>query len=134
MSAFNSTLLHSVAGEDNQLYASVIGVAAILATTVVLYAFSKGKESATEFPRLRGLQPYHAWNFFQKRHDFLRSGYAQNSGKSFYFKILTNKIIALSGDDARQIFFGNGHLSVDEGYKILMGAVRVSLAGIRPVH
>jgi hypothetical protein len=29
----------------------------------------------------------------------------------------------LSGQDARQVFFSNSHLSVDEGYKILMGAV-----------
>lgn len=127
MSAFNSTLLHSVVSEDNQLYASVAGVATVLATTAVIYAFgSKGKEG--EFPRLSGLQPYHAWNFFQRRYDFLMTGYRKNAGQSFYFKVLSNKIIALSGEDARQIFFSNPHLSVDEGYKILMGAVRVFFA------
>ena len=126
MSAFNSTLLHSVAGEDSQLFASVVGVAAILATTAVLYALSSGKGKENEFPKLGGLQPYHAWNFFQRRYDFLKSGYERSSGKSFYFKILHNKIIALSGEDARQMFFSNSHLSVDEGYKILMGAVRLS--------
>ena len=115
-----------MAGDDNQLVASVFGVVAILATTAILYALSSmsDKGSEHEFPKLRGIQPYHAWCFFKRRYDFLRSGYEQNSGKSFYFNILNNKIIALSGEDARQVFFSNSHLNVDEGYKILMGAVR----------
>lgn len=131
MSALNSTFLHSVAGEDNQLVASIFGIAAVLATTLILYSLGyAGKTKEHEFPKLPGIQSYHAWNFFRQRHDFLRSGYKQNSGKSFYFKVLTNKIIALSGEDARQIFFSNSHLSVDEGYKILMGAVRIPFSPV----
>ncbi|KAF9780788.1 cytochrome P450 [Thelephora terrestris] len=121
MSAFNSTLFHSVASEDSQFLAGALGVAAVFVTTAAYYALgSKGKEN--EFPKLPGIQPYHAWNFFKQRYDFLRSGYKRNEGKPFYFNILQHKIIALTGDDARQVFFGSPHLNVDEGYKILMGA------------
>lgn len=127
MAAFNSTIFHSVPGEGNQFLAGAFGIAAILATTAVYYAFgSRGKEH--EFPRLSGIQPYHAWNFFKCRYDFLKSSYERNSGKGFYFNILQHKIIALTGEDARQVFFGSPHLNVDEGYKILMGAVSISLA------
>jgi len=127
MSALNSTLLNSVAGEDNQLVAGAVGAAAILATTAVYYALNS-KDKEHDFPKLRGIQLYHAWNFFQRRYDFLQSNFERNFGKSFSFNVLHHNVIALTGEDARQVFFSNQHLNFDEGYKILMGAVRVSLA------
>ena len=126
MFALNSTILTSVAaGEDNKLLAGAVGAAAILATTVIYYALhSKDKEH--DFPKLRGIQLYHAWSFFRQRYDFLQSNFKRNLGKGFSFNILRYNIVALTGEDARQVFFSNPHLNFDEGYKLLMGAVRVS--------
>lgn len=127
MSALNSTILGSVVGEDNQLVTGAIGAAAILAATTAYYVLSsKGEDH--DFPRLRGVQLYHAWNFFERRYDFLQSGFKRNLGKSFSFNVLHHNVIALTGEDARQAFYSNGQLHFDEGYKILMGSVRVPLS------
>jgi len=125
MSALNS-ILNSVVGEDNQLVAGAVGVAAVLVITAVYHALgSKDKEN--EFPKLRGIQLYHAWSFFQRRYDFLHSNFERNLGKSFSFNVLHHNVIALAGEDARQAFYSNPHLNFSDGYKILMGAVRISL-------
>jgi len=125
MSAFNSTILTSVAGEDNQLITGAIGAAAVLATTAIYYALrSKDKES--NFPKLQGIQLYHAWNFFRRRYDFLHSNFKKNPGISFSFNLLHHTVIVLTGEEARQAFFSDAHLDI-RGYKILLGAVRVSL-------
>ena len=133
MSALNSTILTSVVGEDRQLVVGAVGAAAVLATTAVYYALgSKHKEH--DFPKLRGIQLYHAWSFFQRRYDFLQSNFKRNLGRSFSFNVLHHNVIALIGDDARQAFFSNQYLNFDEGYKILMGAVSVSLPVTRSVN
>ena len=124
MSAFNSTILSSVAGEDNRLVAGAVGAAAILATTAYYTLSSRDEEH--DFPKLRGIQLYHAWNFFQRRYDFLHSNFKRNLGKSFSFNVLHHNIVALTGEDARQAFYSHPQLDFTEGYKILMGAVRVS--------
>ena len=125
MSVLNSRILTPVVGEDNQLVAGVIGVAAILATTAAYYAF-RSEDKEDEFPKLRGIQLYHAWNFFRRRYDFFRSNFERNPGKGFSFNVLHHNIIALTGEDARQAFFSNAHLNPNQGYRILVGTVRVS--------
>ena len=125
MSALNSTILSSVAGEDNRLVAGAVGAAAILATTAAYYALGS-KDEEHDFPKLRGIQLYHAWNFFRRRYDFLHLNFKQNFGKSFSFNVLHHTIVALNGEEARQAFYSNSHLDFNEGYKLLMGAVRVS--------
>ena len=121
LSALNSTLLNFTAGEDNQLVASTIGAAAVLAATALYYALSS-RDKEHEFPKLPGIQLYHAWNFFQRRHDFLQLSLKRTLGKSFSFNVLHHNVIALAGEDARRVFFSNQHLDFNEGYKILMGA------------
>ena len=125
MSAFNSTVLSSVTNEDNLLVAGAVGAAAIVATTAAYYALGS-KDEEHGFPRLRGIQLYHAWNFFQRRYDFLHSNFRQNFGKSFSFNVLHHNIVALIGEEGREAFYSNPHLDFNEGYKLLMGAVRVS--------
>jgi hypothetical protein len=124
MSALNSTILYSIAGEENQLVASVVCGAAIVAAVAVYYALSPSNVEH-EFPKLRGIQLYHAWKFFGRRYDFLRSNFERNPGKSFSFNVLHHKVIALAGEDARHAFFSDSHLDFSEGYAILMGAVRI---------
>ena len=125
MSALNSTILNSVVGEDNRLVAGAVGAVAVLATTAAYYALGS-KDEEHGFPKLRGIQLYHAWKFFQRRYDFLHSNFKQNFGKGFSFNVLHHNIVALTGEEARQAFYSNPHLDFNEGYKLLMGAVRVS--------
>jgi len=127
MSVLNSTILNSVGGEDNRFVAGVVGVAAVLATTTVYYALSS-KNKENDFHKLRGIQLYHAWNFFRRRHDFLQSNFKQNLGKGFSFNVLHHNIVALAGADARQVFFSHPDLNLDEGYRILKGAVHISIS------
>jgi len=119
MSTLDSTIL------SNQLVAGIVGVVAILATTAAYYALSS-EDGDHDFPKLWGIQLYHAWNFFQRRFDFLHSNFNRNPGESFSFNVLHHTVVALVGDEARQAFFSNPHLNINEGYRILMGAVRVS--------
>ena len=110
---------------NNQLVAGVVGAATILVTTAAYYALSS-EDGEHDFPKLRGIQLYHAWNFFQRRFDFLHSNFSRNLGKNFSFNVLHHTVIALVGEEARKAFFSNQHLNINEGYRILMGAVRVS--------
>ena len=126
MTAHSATILRSVTDENNQLVAAAVCTAAILAATA-LYWVLGSKSEEHEFPRLRGIQLYHAWNFFQRRHDFLQSNFKRNLGQSFSFNFLNHKVIALTGEGARQLFYSHPYLNIDDGYKLLVGAVRVSL-------
>ena len=125
MSTLNSTLLTPTASGDNRLVAGAVGVAAIIATTTVYYAL-RSRDDDHGFPKLRGVQLHHAWNFFQRRYDFLQSNFKRNLGKCFCFNVLHHTVIALAGEDARRVFFSDRHLDFNEGYRILMGAVRIS--------
>jgi len=127
MSNLNYTILSSAAGEGDKLVVGAVGAAAVLVATVVYYALnSKGADGERDFPKLGGIQLYHAWNFFERRYDFLQSNFKRNLGRSFSFNVLHHTVVALTGEDARQAFYSNSQLHFDEGYKILMGAVRVS--------
>jgi hypothetical protein len=125
MSALGSIIMDFVAVWDSQLVIGAVGTTATLAITAVYYILNS-KDKGREFPKLRGIQLYHAWEFFRRRYDFLHSNFERNLGKSFSFNILHHNVVALTGDDARQVFYSNPHLNFSEGYKILMGAVRVS--------
>ena len=77
MFVLNSTILDSIGGEDNRFVVSAAAVAATLATAAAYYTLSS-KDKEHDFPKLRGIQLYHAWSFFQRRHDFLRSNFKRN--------------------------------------------------------
>ena len=127
MSSLDLSILHSLASEYNQLAAAGFGVATLLATTAVYYSLNP-KHKEDEFPKLPGIQLYHAWNFFQQRLDFLNSNFKRNSGQCFSFDVLHHKVIALTGEDARRVFYSDPRLDMSEGFKLLSGGVRVNLA------
>ena len=127
MSALNSIVTSVAAGENSQLFAGAVGAAVILAAAAAYYAL-RSKDKEHDFPKLRGIQLYHAWKFFRQRYDFLQTNLKWNLGKSFSFNVLHHNVVALGGESARQAFFSNPHLSISEGYKIFMGAARVSPA------
>ena len=126
MSILSSTILNFAPGEENRLAAGAVGAAAILATTAVYYALGP-KDKEHEFPKLRGIQIYHAWNFFQRRFDFVHSNFKRNPGNGFSFNVLHHHIVVLTGEDGRRAFYSNQHLDFEGGYKILQGSVRVSV-------
>ena len=131
MSALNSTILHFLSDKDSQLVAGAVSLAAALTAAAVYYTF--GFRERHDFPKLPGIQLYHAWNFFQKRYEFLTSNTLRNPG-GFSFKILHHTVVGLTGEEARQVFLSNPHLNMDQGYTILMGTVgdyRLSLAVIK---
>ena len=124
MSAPSYTTFPSIMVKDNQLVAVVVGAATILATTAVYYVLSS-RDQEHEFPNLGGIQLYHAWNFFQRRYDFLQSNLERSLGKSFSFNVHHNKIIVLTGEDARKTLYSNLQFSIVDGFAILGEVVRV---------
>ena len=125
MSVLNSTALQFVTGEDNQLITAAFGAAALLVATVVYCSFgSKDKENG--FPKLPGLQLYHAWNFFRRRHEFLDLNFKRNLGHSFSFDVGPHKVTALNGEEGRRVFYTEAGLDPREGLKILGRTVRVT--------
>lgn len=69
---------------------------------------------------LGGIPILAAWPFFTKRYDFLRNHFA--SGKRYFqFHVLQHRVVAISGEEARKMFFNEKGLGLDEGYRILMG-------------
>ena len=125
MSTLVPTVLHPFTREDSHLVAGVIGIAAALAATAVYCALGS-KDQEGEFPKLPGIQLYHAWNFFRRRYDFIQSNHERNLGKSFSFDVVHHKFIALTGEEARRIFFSDPHLDASQGVKLFMGSVCVS--------
>lgn len=83
---------------------------------------SSGTEA--ELHRLWGPSSLTAWQFFNKRYDFLRSNFAKTDQRLFSFRVLGHSVVALSGEEARNAFFDTRSLDFHEGYKVLQGAVR----------
>ena len=126
MSILNSTILNHIGDEDNRFVAGAVGVAAGAVLAAAAYYALGSKDKERDFPKLRGVQLYHAWNFFRRRHDFLQSNFKRNLGKSFSFNVLHHNVVALTGEDARRVFFSHPSFDFDEGYRILRGAVWTS--------
>jgi len=88
---------------------------------------------------LRGIPFVTAWTFFTKRWDFIRGHFERTGGEMFRFRVLhvrcldflpelfnlgllpQHRVIALSGEKARKIFFDDKNLDLPQGYRILMG-------------
>jgi hypothetical protein len=91
---------------------------------------------------LPGIPIMTASMFFNKQFDFLSSHFKHHG--FFQFRVLhvriskrtssaditdstlllkQHKVVAISGDEARRVFFGDHHLDFSEGYKILLGIV-----------
>ncbi|KAH8101141.1 cytochrome P450 [Cristinia sonorae] len=61
--------------------------------------------------------------FFDTRFDFLNAAF-QHSGQSiFKFKLLQNTVIAVSGAEGRKDFLTSRGLDINEGFKLLSGAI-----------
>jgi len=56
------------------------------------------------------------------------SNFERNSGQSFSFDVLHHKVVAVTGEGFRRVFYSDPRMDFIEGAKLLMGAVRVALA------
>lgn len=72
---------------------------------------------------LGGIPLVIAWTFFTKRWDFIRGHFANTGGKMYRFRVLQHRVIALTGEQSRKIFFNNHSLDISEGYRILLGGI-----------
>ena len=126
MSALDSAIFHFVA-EDNKLIAAAFGASALLAATAVYYSTGpKDKDKEHDFPKLPGIQFFHAWSFFQRKFDFLHEKFEVTMGKSFSFDVVNYKMIALNGDEASRVFYTNPGFNLSQGFMLMMGAVGVT--------
>jgi len=81
----------------------------------------KSTQSHDNTHELRGLWILDGWSFFTKRHDFMADTFRRIHRKMFRFRVLQHRVLAASGATARKVFLTQKGLSLDEGYKILLG-------------
>ncbi|KIP12131.1 hypothetical protein PHLGIDRAFT_62450 [Phlebiopsis gigantea 11061_1 CR5-6] len=62
------------------------------------------------------------WPFFSERHSFIAQGF-QFAGSIFRFKLLRDTVIVVSGERARTEFLTSKYLDINEGFKVLSGAI-----------
>jgi hypothetical protein len=83
--------------------------------------------------------------FFRRRFEFLNDGFRKTGQSLFQFNMLRvsvivanlpqrpltmmmqETVIVVSGESARKSFFANKHFDLTEGFKVLSGAVSISL-------
>lgn len=130
-----------VVSNDTVKLVSPLIIALIFGT--VAYRTLTPKERGT-IRSLGGIPVITAWTFFTKRYDFLWHHFNHVPEPMFKFKVLhvrlpnpwvssslsthslwyQHTVVATRGDEARKVFFDSRSLDFNEGYKILMGAVR----------
>ncbi|KIM87727.1 hypothetical protein PILCRDRAFT_62967 [Piloderma croceum F 1598] len=102
-------------------HVTLSGISSILLVLCTSYIyFSFFGNNANKIHKIGGFSIVNAWSFFNKRYDFLRSNFDKSGHNLFSFKIL-RAIVAMSGDDARKMFFHEKGLSFAQGYRLLMG-------------
>ena len=128
MSVLDSALLRFIPVEGSRLtIPGAFAVAALLAASAVYWSLGSG-DKERGFPKLPGIQLYHAWNFFQRRNDFIQSNFERNSGQNFSFHIVQHKVTVSSGEDARRVFYSDPSLCPVEGFKLFAGFGVVGVA------
>jgi hypothetical protein len=114
-------------------------VVATLCFAPIFTYFTKARKDAnTNITQLGGSSLLAAWPFFDKRSDFLWSNFRTTGQNIFRFRVLqasciclaeasqTNvnrkhHVVAMHGEEARKVFFGDKGLDMGEGYRLLMG-------------
>ena len=62
-------------------------------------------------------------SFYRTRVDFLRDGFKQTGSWAFQFNLLKNRVVAVSGEEGRQIFLRESGLDLYEGFQIVLESV-----------
>ncbi|KAI0298707.1 cytochrome P450 [Multifurca ochricompacta] len=61
--------------------------------------------------------------FFRRRHDFLAWGFRVTDQRLFQFRLLRNNVVVISGEQGRKDFFNAKGLDLQEGFRVLSGAL-----------
>ncbi|KAJ5161588.1 cytochrome P450 [Penicillium capsulatum] len=61
--------------------------------------------------------------FFEHQFDFVRDGFRSTASSVFQFKLNRHNVIALSGEDARNIFLQEKDLNLYEGFQVIIGTI-----------
>ncbi|KAH8115445.1 cytochrome P450 [Phellopilus nigrolimitatus] len=91
------------------------GLAGVLAT---VYVFKSTDEDGVPY---KASVPFiGAWGFYSRRYSFIQEG-LKKLGNVYSFRINRHKVWVVSGEEARNRFFGSKNLHFTEGYAILNG-------------
>ncbi|KAJ7167862.1 cytochrome P450 [Mycena filopes] len=128
MSSLSKSFL---AASTRQLVLTAV-LSTAIGTAVASYLLTKPPVADTDIHELGGLWLPNASSFFTKRYDFVRENFHKTRQQLFQFRVLQaglfflpcarHRVIAASGEEARKVFFNDKSLSMDEGYKILLGS------------
>ncbi|KAJ5897263.1 cytochrome P450 [Penicillium tannophilum] len=109
-------------------------LATLAATTLFLLIFSystslwNGKVSHTyedekQAPELKLSKAQAVKSFHRKRVDFLRDGFKQTGSWAFQFELLKNRVVAVSGEEGRQMLLRESGLDLYEGFQIVLESI-----------
>lgn len=115
-------------------------LATLAATTFFLLTFSyatslwNGKvshayEDEKQAPELRLSKGQAVKSFHRKRVDFLRDGFKQTGSWAFQFELLKNRVVAVSGEEGRQMLLRESTLDLYEGFQIVLESVSYLSSG-----
>ncbi|ETW77953.1 cytochrome P450 monooxygenase 90 [Heterobasidion irregulare TC 32-1] len=99
----------------------VICLAGVLAGWLYVSAHERAQEDApVSLPgyRLSSIIP-----FFRQRYDFLNWGFRFTEEPIFQFSLLRNPVVVVSGERGRKDFFNAKGLDLQEGFRVLSGAL-----------
>lgn len=128
-----NTLLPWMTSDVLSSFYIAISVAAIMSVILILsqWVFKplNQKKLATRSPdgsppELRWPVAQIAYSFFTTQFDFLTEAFKTTRSEVFRFQLLKNEVIALSGDEARRMFFREKSLNLYQGFQVLIGTVR----------
>jgi sterol 14-demethylase len=106
----------------------------LAATALFLLAFSyptslwNGKLSSNhddekQAPNLKLPKAQTVKSFYRKRVDFLRDGFKQTGSWAFQFNLLKHRIVAVSGEEGRNMLLRESGLALYEGLQIVLESV-----------
>ena len=113
----------------------------VFVTFVAVRVANASSDDEVKVPYKRGIPFIGSWAFFTQRIRFVEEG-LKTLGTAFRFNILhvsctislalqsltmfQHKVLVVSGEESRKVFFGSKNLHLAEGYKVLFGGVRPS--------
>ncbi|EIM89162.1 cytochrome P450 [Stereum hirsutum FP-91666 SS1] len=98
----------------------LISLVALLCLSLRVKRPSKPNTAPVTLP---GLRIFSILPFFGQRHDFLSHGFRVTGQNVFQFNLLRNPVLVVSGEKGRRDFFNAKGLDLQEGFRVLSGAL-----------
>ncbi|KAJ5803569.1 cytochrome P450 [Penicillium pulvis] len=84
---------------------------------------SRTYEDEKQAPNLKLSKAQAVKSFHGKRVDFLRDGFKQTGSWAFQFELLKNRVVAVSGEEGRQMLLREPGLDLYEGFQIVLESI-----------